>query len=256
MPPDTQGQSPFAPQDFTLAQPPTPERPEPPPLGILHLMVLTACVAICLAVNRPLAVPYRTESLRPAAGPLGVAAGSLYSIGGGAALAGLLLLTRRRRGLPFPEHPGEYLLVMTGVASTLDMISRAVFLRFFEAPTLWLYNLSSLAILGINCLVFLWAFVCVNTWRWRLFFLAIPAAKGVTVPVAYLLSRWLPPGTAWLWRIENLLPHLLVAAALVVVVLSDLFQRKSYPWTHWFGVGTRLWLEAAAVPAFLWIAFR
>ncbi len=234
---------------------PTSNRPERPPLGILHLMVLTACVAVVSGINTSGVVPNRREKLDADTGRLGVAVGAVYSIGGGAALAGLLLLTRRRRGLAFPEHPGEYLLVFTGVGSVLDMVVRAVFLQFFEPSMSGVYSLLSLAALGIIGVVFFWALACVDNPRWRFLLLAIPAAKGVTAfPVAFLLARWYRPGT--MWRVTGVLPHLLVAAALMVVVLLDHFQGKRYPWTHWFGVATRLWLEAAAVMAFLWIAYR
>jgi len=256
MPLEPPGQSPLASTNSSGAETPCSDRPEPPRLRILHLMVLTACVAAYSAVNRSHAVPYRTESLTPDAGRWGVAAGALYSIGGGAALAGLFLLRRRRRGLAFPEHPGEYLLVMTAVSIALDAIRRVVFLRFIVTSTDWLYDLSSLAFLAINGLVFVWALARMTSWRWLLFFLAIPSAWGAAIPLAYLLTWSMLPGSGWQWRMECMLPHLLVAAALVAVVLKDHIQGNRYPWTHWFGIGTRLWLEVAAVAAFLWIAFR
>lgn len=254
MPPEIPDQTSRTPSVSADAERLVSNRPEPPRLGVSHLMVLTICVAAYAGLNRSQAIPYRMESFSPEAGPVAVGVGTFASIGGGAAAAGLLLLMRRRRGLPFPKHPGEYLLVLTGVGSVLDLVRRVAFLPFVGAPNAWVYDLSALAMFGIYALAFLWALASVPSRPWQLFFLAIPGSRGAAVAVGYLLSFWYRPGAVW--RMESVVPNVLVAAALIAVVLSDHLRRKCYPWTHWFGVATRLWLEAAAMAGFLWIAYR
>ena len=254
MPPELPDQAPPAPPESADAEPLVSSGPEPPRLGVFHLIVLTTCVAAYAGLNRSHAIPYRMESLSPEAGPVAVAVGAFASIGGGAAAAGLLLLTRRRRGLTFPEHPGEYLLVLTGAGSVLDLVRRVVFLPFVGTPNAWAYDLSTLAMFAIYGLVFLWTLASVPSRPWQLFLLAIPGSRGVAVAVGYLLSFWYRPGAVW--RMESVVPNVLVTAALIAVVLRDHLGEKCYPWTHWFGVATRLWLEAAVVAGFLWVAYR
>ena len=65
MPSEPPGQSPIASTNSSDAEAPLSDRPEPPRLGIFHLMVLTACVAAYAGVNRSHAIPYRMESVGP-----------------------------------------------------------------------------------------------------------------------------------------------------------------------------------------------
>ena len=47
----------------------------------------------------------------------------------------------------------------------------------------------------------------------------------------------------------------LFGVALAVIVIRDLAEGKRYPWTHWLGVGTRFWFDAANVGVALWMYF-
>ena len=80
--PPGEPRSPFAP-DYHLSEPADPR------LGIVHLLVATACVAIYLGLEQ-------------------TARGGL-----------LLWVARRLRGMPFPRHPGEYMLVVEGILCLL-----------------------------------------------------------------------------------------------------------------------------------------
>jgi hypothetical protein len=194
-----------------------------------------------------------TSLLQETAGPFRVPAGVLYGIGWGTALAGVvLMMARSYRGLPFPVYPGEYLLVLTG----LDVTVRLVLSMLPSILLLWckpdfgfgllLRAFQFLAAFGFYAWVFVWAVTRVTIRRWRAFFLAIPASYGIWLLLLY--------GGFDQWTITRYVPRFLIATVLTAVVLIDLVDRRRYPWTHWLGVGTRLWLDAPAVGCFVWCA--
>ncbi|MHC4179368.1 MAG: hypothetical protein ACYSWU_17790 [Planctomycetota bacterium] len=248
MQPETPGQSPFAPQGFTRTPPLTPEQPEPPRLGILHLMVLTACVAAYMGPVRALEEPI--DLLEEGTRPFWVTTGSLYGIGSGAALAGLVLVAARRyRGLSFPVHPGEYLLVVMGFGVLLHWMALALawLITSFGDPRFGLPSFHGILYLfpfAFYALCFLWAAIRAKSRRWRVLFLAIPTS--------YVVSFLFLCGGARLLPIANSAPPLLITVVLIVVIVRDHFEGKRYPWTHWFGVGTRLWLDVGAFGVSVW----
>ncbi len=124
MDPNEHLQSETAPNDSPDAQPLSDAVGiEPPRLGISHLMVLTACVAVYLGIARGLFGRYAQPDWEQSLGTFQAILWGLHGIGAGAGLAGLILfVARRRRGWPFPVHPGEYLLVMIGVSTLLGLI--------------------------------------------------------------------------------------------------------------------------------------
>ncbi len=258
MPPDTQGQSPFAPQDFTRAPPPTPERPEPPRLGILHLMVLTACVALWMGILRALALTTEGDVLTLGSDPYWATAGSLYGIGGGAALAGLILFfARRLRGFRFPVHPGEYLLLISAVSATLQfgIITMLVMTSFLddssELPN-WFVPILMLVAFAVNAVVFLWALVRVKIRRWRIYLLSIPVCHVAGYGLMWMWFSIARPGPM-ADVIQNLAP-LAAGVVLLIVVMQDHFEGKRYPWSHWMGVALRLWFDCVRIVLLLWLA--
>ena len=252
--------SPFGGSDLPKAsaqQPPAPQQPEPPRLGILHLMVLTACVAGHLGLTRArsLMIPLMITG-QAAVGPPGVfeaAAGTVHGIGSGAALAGLVLLVaRRRRGFSFPVYPGEYLLVLVGfgVLARWANLACVCLIASFRGPAVVLSSFDAFLLHGLPFVlyasIFLWAVIRVKIPRWRIFLLAIPAG--------HVLLLFLVRLSGGLYRLQiwALAPPLLVSIVLIVAVLKDHFDGRRYPWTHWFGVTTRLWLDASAIGVSLW----
>jgi len=99
------------------------QQPDSPRLGILHLLVLTVCVAMYMGAMQVVLRNYPRIGPSPVGLDAYIAArGTLVGIGGGAALAGLVLwIGRRWRGMAFPVRPGEFLLVMAGVQQVLHL---------------------------------------------------------------------------------------------------------------------------------------
>ena len=259
MQPDELLHSPLASTDSpeAPAQPaPAPQHPEPSRLGILHLMVLTACVAVCMGVMRTIALA--AEEL-PALGsdPFLAAAGTLRGIGGGAALAGLILLVARRlRRIPFPVHPGEYLLVVCAVGAILQLAAQPIYIYMLaglsgdsSGPPGFLFTIIPLAILCVNAAVFIWALVCVKAWRWRIFLLSIPVCHLAAYGLMILTANTVRPGSM-VFMIPSLVP-VATSVILLIPVLRDHLDGRRYPWSHWFGVGLRFWFDALRIGSFL-----
>ncbi|MBN2475520.1 MAG: hypothetical protein JXB62_12990 [Pirellulales bacterium] len=238
----------------------------PPRLGILHLLVLTACVATYLGCGRAFRQAFaavaesgtaQTVTFSPR--PLEVAQGTLLGIGYGAALAGVLLwIARRWQGRPFPLHPGEFLLVMSGVAVAAQIAMWPVqwMIVAFQPPARYgLLTALSLMSLAIQASVWIWALVCLKTRRWRVFLLLIPASYLLLIVVAIMISMLGANVAAGNWSpLGVVIARLLVMGVLAIVLLKDHFAGARYPWTHWYGIATRMWIDgASAVAMLLWV---
>jgi len=221
-------------------QPTGPQPPEAPRLGILHLLVLTACVAVYMGI---------TQSLERGLGSFGwtgfetgifrATTRAVQAIGGGAALAGLVLwIARRRRGMRFPVHPGEFLLLLIGTLVAFRL------LKFVLAMTIWPFDatgpgwtlfavilgLAPLAVLGA---LWLWAVIKIKIRRWRAYLWLL---LGANVAPALL-------GGVWMFAISLYVYAAIrgvVIVALLGVAVLDHGDGKRYPWPHWFGVATKL----------------
>ncbi len=235
---------------------------EPPRLGISHLMVLTACVAVYLAITRGFYGMFAPLDWEQSLGTFQAILWGLYGIGSGAGLAGLILfVTLRRRGWPFPVHPGEYLLVMIGVSTLLSLISTGVIVSMISGkesstPMMWVFAVETLLCFGINALVFLWVLWRVKFLRWRLCFLVIPLSCFLGLFATIVIARMMGGslfGVAGAYA--GFASQPLVSVVLIMVLLKDYRDGRRYPWTHWFGVVLRLWLDAVALATFLMYLF-
>ena len=212
------------------------DSPEPPRFGIIHLLVGTTCIAVHLAITRAFM-----------GGPAQAASGydatrwALWSIGAGAALGGLVLLVSRcNRGLRFPVHPGETLLILLGIGSVVGLGFHCYVVLTDYGMWLSTVNFVSSAAIAV---LFVLAAIRTKTRRWRYFFLSVVAA---------FLLRF-PLGCAGLGPLAYIIPRTASDLLLLIVVVSDLRQRQRYPWTHWLGAGVGLWY---AILLLVWVVHR
>jgi len=206
--------------------------PEQPRLGVMHLLIWSACVALDLGINQL----FIKQVARFITTPL-LALSTLYSLASGAALGGILLLASRRlRGLAFPRHPGECVLVALGFGAAATLIMdieaclQAVHITEPDPVRFMMEVLISTSgiILGISYLV---RVIRVEPRWWRLFF----AAAGVVAAVSLFLPRTMYESRVFL--LWFLLPQVFLFAALV----ADWRHGRRYPWTHWLGVAVNVW---------------
>ncbi len=222
-----------------------------PRLGILHLIGATTCVAIHLGLTRTaeLLVAHLATGEKS---PVFQASGLMHSIGCGLAMGGLLLwLARRLRAAPFPRHPGEYLLLVQGIMAVLglgvhfsfsliELLSEGDGLYAFWGGIFFAYYLT-------GAMIYLMAARRVGVRRWRRFFF-LCAGTGVLAGLLACIV-WYRFGAA------HQALYVLVSVVLVVIVIRDHREGFRYPWTHWLGVGVRMWFTLLSVAWFVLMSF-
>ena len=213
---------------------------EPPRLGIIHLLVWTACVAFYLGIIRSfwLLLPGGSET----SGALIFA--NLFGMANGTALGGLVLFAARRyRRIRFPVHPGEVLLVALGVSTVLGLILYVPFLLYvsinFHSLSLKgrTADLAPLLLLNMfgNAAIFLVSMAFTNVPRWRGFFITVAAFSVICGCIGG------PMNAVLLFPVLGMMSPI-AGLVLCFVVFLDVTQRIKYPWTHWVGVGIAIWI--------------
>jgi len=229
----------------------------PPRLGIVHLLVWTACVALYLGLARMMGDMILVHTPDYSPGPLTLRStlmGTFRGIGSGTALAGLLLFaTRPSRGIRFPLHPGEYLWVLLGFGVAIRLLSTTlatvwyVLMSGSPAFTTWISWPLLLLSLVLHVAIWIWVLLRVKKRRWQVYFALLIASNVLYFAPVYFLARLAPA----LAPIAHVILRLAVDTVLVVVLLKDFADANRYPWTHWLGVVTRLWFTAVSVGAVL-----
>lgn len=216
-------------------------------LGILHLILGTACVAFYLSAlltARQAAFGMTPVSMVESGAPvLFKSISVVYGLGWGLAFGSLLLWAARRlRGRAFPRHPGEYLLVVLGVLSLLTLGMNWLFsvMPAEDFSVAW-WNWSMAAFHLIGCVIWIRAALLIEASLWRWFFL-LHAAMNIAV--------WLIPmmgyGDSRYYAL-----HGVMAVVLVGIVTREQLQGVRYPWEHWLGVTIRLHLSLVSLGWFL-----
>lgn len=224
-----------------------PEELDPPRIGVVHLVVWTAGVAVYLSLERARGQMFGPSP--PFSGTLlEIGSSILESLAYGAALAGLLLWAARRwRGLPFPKHPGEYLLAVVGLNQALRFLY--VFLAYpVTNERLTLVTALMHGYHALQCLVLVWPLLAVKSRRWRVFFGTLLASHillflHIALPVRVLLTPAISPGLL----VSSIVLHVAADAILLAIVLKNRWEGIRYPWTHWLGVAVRLWLALTGI---------
>lgn len=249
-----QPQSPFVPgfEGVSSAESQTPPAPDPyqggePRLGIIHLLVWTACVAMVLGSDQTFSAVFSHGQDKSGV----ILARGLAALGSGAGLGGLFLWGwRRRHGRPFPRHPGEYLLVVIGLSAILSMLMEGVLCALVvpvkEAipSTSWLlpvWTCSDALACGAMYSVAAW---CVTAWRWKAAFLVC-----LTVTILRTLISLLDAYSSVSWLVVSLPTDL----AILIAILIDLRHRLRFPWPHWLGIVIFYW---DTIVSLVWMLLR
>jgi hypothetical protein len=211
-------------------------------MGIKHLMLWTLCTAVYMAL---VATCFR---LHPAAGPnrlpyvqLSYAVSAIGA--GGSLLGGLLFVVRRVRGLAFPRHPGEFLLITLAAEQLFDLA-----MQFIPVEFLARYELfgicGELPLLSAALILLIPARRPSTPRIWRIYLYAVIAAKVGSLLIVVVVAT---PWYGYCCTAIVLAPVLL----LVPVLLLSRRIEERYPWTHWFGAGMFLW---STLPTICWLA--
>jgi hypothetical protein len=227
-----------------------------PRLGILHLLGATTCVAIYLGLAQT--AQLITADLAEGADRSLIfeASSVLHGLGSGIALAGLLLwFARRRRGIPFPRHPGEYMLVVQAMICLLGLGFQflVAYLRVLseeETSALpmyfWLDKIWVVLSL-VHALLWMVADLRIRIRRWQRFFFLCAGA--------HVLGGFLHCAGVNEFIAAHYLLYVLVTIVLVVIVVRDHRQGMRYPWSHWLGVGLRFWFALLSLGWFVLVTF-
>ena len=222
-----------------------PDAPLAGRLRIAHLLVLTTCTAAYLGLQQEF------EAARELSFPEGTRSSAVRmtheAMGVGAALTGLLLfVVRRMRRTAFPKHPGEFLILALGVAVLANLaFQMAAILSLSEGATYTSSNWRRVFLTTgqlISGIILLLAASRTRYWRWRVVLFWLAAVNAL-----YCLAMSLE-----FFALLDFLSILSVLGSLLLlcVFLMDLVQRVPYPWTHWFGVATKLWFALAWIGRF------
>jgi hypothetical protein len=216
---------------------------------LTHLVVWVAACAVQAAVFRsldPSAVAYGKENF-------GVPVALWFSwitLSGGTAIAGLILLAKRRlANTRFPLEPGDYLWIAQGVEVGLSLwMGIAWNLRwspsFVPVWTLWLSIVPAISYGAAALIVFLGLSTERDIGRWRAGLKitgAVTAIRAIyhlgisLVALRIVIGLGPPLSKCPEWPLP-----VLSGLAVGWLALDDLVGRRNPPWSHWVGVS--LWL--------------
>jgi hypothetical protein len=243
---EAHGDSPSLIQVDVTAEPT--QRPGPPRLKIAHLMLMTACSAVYLLLQRQ----WFSRGTIAASG-----AGLGFSIAdavlAGPALAAVFLWPAwQARRLRFPVHAGDYLLLFAACLVVLKATARTAILAADDTPySSWL--LLRFASLGYAFVAAAMCYVAfTHCWRrplWGLVFcfyfasLVLTTAGNEALGLGRIDGWWLAVA-ALCWM-----------TALTVAVISDIVARFRLPWTHWLGVTVFLLNEGVSLAEYVWAVY-
>ncbi len=226
--------------------PPSPAGGQPP-LGILHLLVWTLGSALMFSLLRQ----SDGAELRPVSWGRSLVY-LFYGLVYGGALGSLLLPPWRwwRRGVPFPEAPGHWLLLTNGLIALL--LGLSLFLLPRPATTrvdLWLHAASTAA----PAVLYLWGALAPRGGTAWALVLALLGTLHLLQALCLVLLAGTRPGGIELMAYDLfrlLQSYGTLAAGLLVIVasLADVYRRVGRDWLHWAGA----FVELATI---VWITF-
>jgi hypothetical protein len=206
-----------------------------PPLGVRHWLLWFTCCAAYLAAVRALAD-------RPP-GAMGVLIAAAFSVGYGAAWAGLALFIARRCGTKtYPIEPGEWLLAILGARLAAETL-----LEF--APPWIVASPKGLLAAATGVLLVLPLLSRNFPAVWKAvtsIMLLLYAAPAAAVGLSHLFDVDLGPFAAlagWLDRVRSPV----VLAMLAAVLWFEHRRKTRYGWLHVAGIAAWIWVLGVAL---------
>ena len=218
-----------------------PDRWADPRLGILHLLGATTCVAVYFGLAQTAQLITADFVDRSDTRLVHEASWVLSGLGSGLALSGLLLwLARRWRGMPFPRHPGEHMLVVQAINCILGLGFQFLFAHLWvlseqetlDLPVYLWWDKLLFVLFLIHALIWMVAGLRIGIRRWRRFFFLCAAAR---VLLGLVACGGVLSSTPY-----HVL-YVLLSIVLIVIVVRDHRQGMRYPWSHWLSVGVHFW---------------
>lgn len=225
-----------------VESPPPPDNS--PPLSIMHLLIWTALSAAMMGYSN-LVTSLQGQQPRGFSewldSPALLTIRTAGAVGNATTLGGLLLLiSRRRRGIRFPVQPGEWILVMRGISSVIELGSGllATIGAQYESRGFWIaYGI--IVVLAQLVVYLVPAILCKDNRSWRRFFWTASAISLLAVLSAFssaVLPRMFFHSNTFM-RIYWLL--LAVGALMFLIAVGgDLRRSTKRGWVHWVGVVT------------------
>jgi hypothetical protein len=247
--------NPFAESSDEVPESQSRENPMPPQprLQIIHLMLWIAGTSILLGTWRNFSDEFPANSVAIRILMLSQLCVLCPLLGAAVASLGAWV-HRAATGIPFPIHPGQWILVTVGVTALLQAgqwsLLRAVFdTRVFQAgesPFLfWMLSITAIAL--IEAAMYVIATVRVSAGRsWKLF-LGTKAADALVTGLqqtvfffssmsswSWIIYDWLMPALGYATNIMTCVCFLL----LMIAIVLDWRQQTARDWMHWLGVAT------------------
>ena len=202
----------------------------PPRLSVGHLLLLTACYALCLSVVRSQA------TAEP--GLVGALLVCVFALGPGTAWAGCaVFLWRRWRGARWPVEPGHWLLVVMGAQAALEVILQLLPEGLFRSP-------GAVSTAFTACFLVVPALSRKLPAAWKALFCLLAGLYAAPLLLVSLDSAF-SIGGAMAGQVGRLLVAAKPVAALLLVLgleAWERFHRTSRNWLHAVGVAVFVWM--------------
>lgn len=262
-PPSNQGESPFArvkgsDRAEDASGWPSTDAGQQPRLQIFHLLMWVTGSALILAVYRQSNMGQRgqTNASQIVWSALIVVQSMLY---GGAVCSLPIYLARKLKGIPFPVHPGQWLLLISGVMHVLQFAHWGV-LQLLDSTVMsdlvlprfvWAGGYAVISVTAV-CLGIVAAVAQRDSRLWMAFFL-IGSARHAVAVLWYLALAMFIDRLDWFGPLNLVVSGGIgiVSAALLLCIWQDLARGVRRDWMHWAGVAVQL--GSATVTA-CWLA--